>query len=269
LRSGWRNAQRYAFSELLAEIRRCRSLEQVAEAFGDVGQLNESNIKMLSQALFAAQRTGNTKRSRTRVRFVDDRRGAGEGSQRDRQRDQPPRRRGIVSNSMPPKRRSRRLPICRRSRRAADPSARKSNARCERCSAKRSREDLARHDEQPLAQTHGKRMVCASANARQDSRPKNRNQEESSTSGSLVKLKLFQLPIFWSTAGVLILHWSRQIGKSFVLASWAVYRLLTKPGRLVTVLSNSKDNGIEFMQKVREVCALAGVAFEEEDLSRR
>ena len=42
--------------------------------------------------------------------------------------------------------------------------------------------------------------------------------------------------------------------------------MLTKPGRLVTVLSNSKDNGIEFMQKVREVCALAGVAFEEEDL---
>src|SRR5437588_1251635 len=84
---------------------------------------------------------------------------------------------------------------------------------------------------------------------------------------SLIKFKLFQIPIFWSDAGVLILHWARQIGKSFVLASWAVYRLLTKPGRLVTVLSNSKDNGTEFMQKVREVCALAGVAFEEEDLS--
>src|ERR1041384_5395180 len=84
---------------------------------------------------------------------------------------------------------------------------------------------------------------------------------------ALIKFKLFQIPIFWSAAGVLILHWARQIGKSFVLASWAVYRLLTKPGRLVTVLSNSKDNGIEFIQKVKEVCALASVAFEAEDLS--
>src|SRR4051812_27996186 len=113
------------------------------------------------------------------------------------------------------------------------------------------------------AANHSKRIanrkavaVRAAANAAAE-----RNED------SLVKLKLFQSPIFWSTVGVLILHWSRQIGKSFVLASWAVYRLLTKPGRLVTVLSNSKDNGIEFMQKVREVCALAGVAFEEEDLS--
>jgi len=93
-------------------------------------------------------------------------------------------------------------------------------------------------------------------------------KKEIETSGlGLIKFKLFQVPIFWSVVGVLILHWSRQIGKSFVLASWAVYRLLTKPGRLVTVLSNSKDNGIEFMQKVREVCALAGIAFQEEDLS--
>src|SRR4051812_16812374 len=113
------------------------------------------------------------------------------------------------------------------------------------------------------AANHSKRIanrkavaVRAAANAAAE-----RNED------SLVKLKLFQSPIFWSTVGVLILHWSRQIGKSFVLASWAVYRLLTKPGRLVTVLSNSKDNGIEFMQKVREVCALAGVAFEQEDLS--
>lgn len=84
---------------------------------------------------------------------------------------------------------------------------------------------------------------------------------------AMVKLKPFQLPIFWSTVGVLVLHWSRQIGKSFVLAAWAVYRLLTRPGRLVTVLSNSKDNGLEFMGKVREICELAGVAFEQEDLS--
>jgi len=50
------------FSELLAEIRAdADRSDQVAEALGDVGKLNESNIKMLSQALFSAQRTGNTK----------------------------------------------------------------------------------------------------------------------------------------------------------------------------------------------------------------
>lgn len=84
---------------------------------------------------------------------------------------------------------------------------------------------------------------------------------------SMVKMKPFQLPIFWLSVGVLVLHWSRQIGKSYVLAAWAVYRLLTRPGRLVTVLSNSRENGMEFMQKVREICMLAGVAFEDEDLS--
>src|SRR4051812_45974033 len=51
-----------AFSDLLAEIRAdADRAEHVADALGDVAQLNDSNIKMLSQALFAAQRTGNTK----------------------------------------------------------------------------------------------------------------------------------------------------------------------------------------------------------------
>jgi hypothetical protein len=48
------------FSDLLAEIRAdADRSELVAESLGDVGRLNESNIKLLSQALFAAQRTGN------------------------------------------------------------------------------------------------------------------------------------------------------------------------------------------------------------------
>ena len=64
-----------------------------------------------------------------------------------------------------------------------------------------------------------------------------------------------------------IIHWSRQIGKSFVLAGWAVERLLLYPGRLVTVLSNSKDNGAEFALKAQEVCRLLGKAAELEDLS--
>ena len=53
-------------------------------------------------------------------------------------------------------------------------------------------------------------------------------------------------------------HWSRQIGKSYTYAAWAVDRLLRHPGRLVTVLSNSRDNGAEFVAKVREVCDRMG-----------
>jgi phage FluMu gp28-like protein len=79
-----------------------------------------------------------------------------------------------------------------------------------------------------------------------------------------LELRPYQIPIFQdNTSGVLLLHWARQIGKSYVLAAWAIYRLLSRPGRLVTVLSNSKENGIEFTQKCREVLALAGAAFEE------
>jgi phage FluMu gp28-like protein len=62
---------------------------------------------------------------------------------------------------------------------------------------------------------------------------------------------------------VLILHWSRQIGKSYVLAAWAVDRLLIRPGRLVTVLSNSRDNGAEFVQKCSQVCVCLGEVLKE------
>jgi phage FluMu gp28-like protein len=66
----------------------------------------------------------------------------------------------------------------------------------------------------------------------------------------------------------MILHWSRQIGKSFTLAAWAVDRLLTRPGRLVTVLSNSRENGAEFVAKCAEVCRLNGTRFELKDKSQ-
>lgn len=69
------------------------------------------------------------------------------------------------------------------------------------------------------------------------------------------------------TSGLLILHWSRQIGKSFTLAAWAVDRLLSRPGRLVTVLSNSRDNGAEFVLKAAEICAKLGAVCETEDQS--
>ena len=85
---------------------------------------------------------------------------------------------------------------------------------------------------------------------------------------SLIKFREYQKDIFLDrTTGVVILHWSRQIGKSFTLAAWAVDRLLTRPGRLVTVLSNSRDNGSEFVLKCQEVCNLLGVAMESSDLS--
>lgn len=86
--------------------------------------------------------------------------------------------------------------------------------------------------------------------------------------GPLIRFRPYQSPVFTDrTSGVLLLHWSRQIGKSFTLAAWAVDRLLTRPGRLVTVLSNSRDNGAEFVAKCAEVCNLLGVAFESVDES--
>jgi len=83
----------------------------------------------------------------------------------------------------------------------------------------------------------------------------------------LLKFRKFQESVFWATEGVLLLHWSRQIGKSYILAAWAVRRLLGNPGRLVTVLSNSKSNGMEFVVKAGQVCAAMRVAFESVDLS--
>ena len=76
-------------------------------------------------------------------------------------------------------------------------------------------------------------------------------------------LRAYQSPIFDDRhTGIIVLHWSRQIGKSFTLAAWAVDRLITRPGRLVTVLSNSRDNGAEFVAKCAEVCHLRGTMFE-------
>ena len=88
----------------------------------------------------------------------------------------------------------------------------------------------------------------------------------------VVKFRKYQSPIFWDNeTGLLILHWSRQIGKSYVLANWAVARLVKQleknPTWLVTVLSNSRDNGAEFCLKAAESCKTAGAAFESTDES--
>lgn len=85
---------------------------------------------------------------------------------------------------------------------------------------------------------------------------------------SILSFRPYQQDVFNDReSGVEVLCWSRQIGKSFVLAAWAVDRLLTRPGRLVTVLSNSKDNGSEFALKCAEVCRALGVAMESADYS--
>ena len=81
-----------------------------------------------------------------------------------------------------------------------------------------------------------------------------------------VTLRDYQAEVFWNnTAGILVLHWARQIGKSFTLAAWAVNRLLDRPGRLVTVLSNSRENGAEFVAKCAEICWQTQTRFETQD----
>ena len=75
----------------------------------------------------------------------------------------------------------------------------------------------------------------------------------------LLYFREFQQPVFDDkTTKMLILEWSRQIGKSHTLANWAVDRVLeqlAKPENqswLVVVISNSKSNGAEFGLKVSE-----------------
>lgn len=80
---------------------------------------------------------------------------------------------------------------------------------------------------------------------------------------SLIQFRAYQQPVFADRAtGTQVLHWSRQVGKSYTLAAWAVDRCLSRPGRLVTVLSNSKDNGGEFAIKCAEVLRQLDQAFD-------
>jgi len=69
------------------------------------------------------------------------------------------------------------------------------------------------------------------------------------------------------TNGIEVWLWGRQTGKSFTLAAWAVDRLLTRPGRLVTILSNSRINGMELNAKCAQICDQLKKAYEQEDLS--
>ena len=91
-----------------------------------------------------------------------------------------------------------------------------------------------------------------------------------------LKLRSYQLPAFLYDGKFLILEFARQQGKSFVLANWAVRRLLTKLAHSrkvktdgsskksydwsVFVISNSRANGLEFGVKVSEVLEAVRVA---------
>jgi phage FluMu gp28-like protein len=88
---------------------------------------------------------------------------------------------------------------------------------------------------------------------------------KSKITNPLIAFRRYQEKIFWDhDSKTVLLHWSRQIGKSFTLAAWAIDRLLRHPGRLVTVLSNSRANGLEFVLKCQEVCRLLGQAVQVE-----
>jgi phage FluMu gp28-like protein len=109
---------------------------------------------------------------------------------------------------------------------------------------------------------------CRQRVERELQRHRNRGTE-GSVQRVRIALRPYQQAIFDDrSSGILILHWSRQIGKSFTLAAWAVDRLLTRPGRLVTVLSNSRENGAEFVAKCAEVCHLNGTEYESVDKSQ-
>jgi len=90
---------------------------------------------------------------------------------------------------------------------------------------------------------------------------------EAPATEALVKFRKYQHPVFLDRkSGILVLHWSRQIGKSYTLAAWAVDRLLAQLQRynswLITVLSNSKDNGAEFVIKCQDICNQLGMVME-------
>jgi len=88
----------------------------------------------------------------------------------------------------------------------------------------------------------------------------------------LLNLRQYQSPVFDDhKSGILILHWSRQIGKSHTLAAWCVDRLFRQLAKndtwLITVLSNSRENGGEFVLKCQAVCNQLGILMKTTDQS--
>ena len=131
--------------------------------------------------------------------------------------------------------------------------------------------ELAEVSKEPaLSLSKGYLLICQTrvVVALQPARGRNSGRADSAQRVRIA-LRPYQQAIFEDrSSGILILHWSRQIGKSFTLAAWAVDRLLSRPGRLVTVLSNSRENGAEFVAKCAEVCHLNGTEYESVDKSQ-
>ena len=86
----------------------------------------------------------------------------------------------------------------------------------------------------------------------------------SSSPKSSLHLRPYQQEAFENrTNGIECWLWGRQTGKSYTLAAWAIDRLVTRPGRLVTILSNSLSNGMELNQKCAGIARLYQIAFEQ------
>src|SRR5688572_10051216 len=82
-------------------------------------------------------------------------------------------------------------------------------------------------------------------------------------------LRPYQLEAFKNhTNGIECWLWGRQTRKSFTLAAWAVDRLVTRPGRLVTVLSNSLANSMKLNQKCAEIARMYACACQQTGLGR-
>ena len=61
------------------------------------------------------------------------------------------------------------------------------------------------------------------------------------TGKQTLDLRPYQDEVFWRQSGTLVLHWSRQIGKSFVLATWAVRRLINQLGKNHSLSASAFD----------------------------
>ena len=69
------------------------------------------------------------------------------------------------------------------------------------------------------------------------------------------------------SASVEVWLWARGTGKSFALAAWAIARLITRPGRVATILVPSLQHGLRFHRACAQISAQMKTAFEQEDLS--
>jgi phage FluMu gp28-like protein len=104
---------------------------------------------------------------------------------------------------------------------------------------------------------------------KEGARPKKKSPTFSrSRQETQIKFLPYQLDAFLNRSnGIECWLWGRQTGKSFTLAAWAVDRLITRPGRLVSILSNSRANGLELNLKCAEICEMHRHQFEQADLS--